>query len=117
MSREVYREKITVEKLKASPPETDPLGPPDLDDGDNWETHHQPYARVIARGGREFARYGIIREEVSHVFRVRRSSETEAITPSMRIAWNGLSVGISAAFVPSTDSREVQVEGIAQTHD
>lgn len=114
MSRERFREKITVEKLKASPPETDPLGPPDLDDAGNWETHHAPYSKVMARGGREFERYGVIREEVSHVFRVRRTTETEAITPSMRIQWNGDTIGIFAAFVPAADSREVQIEGIRQ---
>lgn len=116
MSRERFREKITVEKLKAAPPTVDSLGPPDLDTAANWETHHAPYAKVIARGGREFESYGIVREEISHVFRVRRSTETEAITPSMRVQWNGLTIGISAAFVPAADSREVQLEGIAQTH-
>lgn len=116
MAAERFREKITVEKLVAAPTE-DSLGPPDLDAGANWETHHAPYAKVMARGGREFERYGVIREEVTHVIRVRRSSETEAITPEMRVQWNGLTIGIDAAFIPDAASREVQIEGVAQTHD
>lgn len=114
MSRERYREVITVEKLKAVAVTVDPLGPPDLDAADNWETHHAPYAKVVARGGREFEQFGQIREEVSHVILVRRSTETEAITPAMRIQWDGLTIGIDAAFVPRTGSREIRIEGIAQ---
>lgn len=115
MSRERYRETVTIQKLKAVPVTVDALGPPDLDAAANWETHHAPYARVVARGGREFERFGVIREEVSHVLLVRRSSETEAITPQMRMVWNGLTIGISAAFIPATGSREIRIDGILQT--
>ena len=111
MSRERFREKITVQKLKADAT-TSALGPTQSHVESNWETHHQPYAKVIGKGGKEFERYGRIREETTHVIRVRRSTETEAITPEMRVQFDGKTYYITAAYLPQTGSREIQIEAI-----
>jgi head-tail adaptor len=104
-----YRDKITVERIKVAAVE-DPLGGVDLDDADTWETYHEPYAWSVARGGSEFARFGIVNEEVTHVFDVRKGSETEAITAADRIMWGSRRFEIKAAYNPNAASQEIRIE-------
>jgi head-tail adaptor len=105
-----YPDKITVQQLIATPT-GDELGDGvDLELGANWETYHEPFATVTARGGREFERFGIINAEVSHVFTVRNGSETLAVTSQNRIVIGTRRFEITASYVPVSRSREVRFE-------
>ena len=104
-----YDTKVTVERLIASPT-LDALNDQVLDVPANWETYHEPYAAILARGGRQFERYGIINAEVSHVLEVRKGTETAAITQTDRITLGARSFQIKAVYVPSGGSRYVLIE-------
>lgn len=104
-----YREPITVQRVKGSPT-VDLLGGVDREAAANWETYHAPYASYAARGGQEFERFGIHNSEVSHLFVVRKGSETVGITADDRILVNARRFEIRAVYVPDAASREVYIE-------
>lgn len=103
-----YRERITIEKL-ISGAASNAHGEVDLEDDANWETHFACWARVHPKGHKEFTRAGILDADVAHQIKVPASTETEAITGEMRIRWNGVKLGILAAFPSGEDRREIEM--------
>lgn len=105
-----YTTKVTVQRLIADPTKDALNDQVDLTLPANWATYHEPYAAVIARGGNQFERYGIINAEVSHVIEVRKGSETEAITVIDRLLIVARRFEIKAVFVPNESSRHVVIQ-------
>lgn len=105
-----YTTKVTVQRLVASPTKDALNDQVDLTLPANWETYHEPYAAVIARGGNQFERYGIINAEVSHVIEVRTGSETEAITATDRLLIGARRFEIKAVYVLNESSRYVVIQ-------
>lgn len=81
---ETMRERITVQKLKASPT-VDGLGHIDPANADNWETHCEAFAEVSEVGSGLAKRVGVTRETTTHVIRVRYCAGHKAISGAMRV--------------------------------
>ena len=78
------RHRITIQQVVSSPAR-DEMGVVDPTDSGNWETYFQCDAEIITRGAKQFRSSKAVTTEVTHFFTVRHSSETAAITDSMRI--------------------------------
>lgn len=83
-----YQKLITIEKLKTTGLDDD-YGTLDETNSANWEQHTKAYARVVTRGGREFHQASQVHADLSHLWEVPSSAKVRAITPEMRINWNG----------------------------
>ena len=78
-----YRDALTIQSL-ATP--VDPAtGEQAVESESNWRDYFPCFGEVIVKGTREFTRSGIVDADVSHIIRVPRSNETDAVNSQMRI--------------------------------
>jgi head-tail adaptor len=104
----VRQERITVQKIKASPVLTS-LGEADLTAAGSWETYATRWATVDTAGGREFWKRQRVQAEVVAIFRVPWDADTKSITPQMRVVDEaGTVFEIAAAF--DVDHQRTTVE-------
>lgn len=83
-----YDKKVTVNKPDPNATE-DAHGVVDLTAAASWTEHVKAWCKVESKGGREFWKVDQVNADVSHVWWTQYSSEAAAITPEMRLAWEG----------------------------
>lgn len=88
--------RITVQQVKASPTR-DTNNEVDPTDDANWETYATRSAAFKTRGGSERFASDMIQAGQTHRVYVRSDSTTRAITPAMRLSYDGRVFNILAA--------------------
>lgn len=86
-----YRERISVEQ-KADP--RDAAGT-----RSGWSEFVSRRAEVVALSGREGVQARQVQGNVQYLITIRADAVTKAITPAMRVVWNGKTLGITAAIL------------------
>lgn len=86
-----YRERISVEQKSGV---TDAAG---VKTG--WAEYCSRRAEVVALSGREGVQARQVQGTVQYLVTVRADDTTKAITPAMRVVWDGKTLGIEAALL------------------
>ena len=94
-----YRERITVLQKGGTPDEAGVKN--------TWTTYCSRRAEVEPLGGREAMLDRQVTSTVDYLITLRADDTTEAIKASMRVVWNGLTLGIEAVL---RKEREREVE-------
>jgi head-tail adaptor len=105
------RDALTVQRLKTAAAIDPATGEMAVESEDNWEDYFVCFGEVIVKGQREFTRAGIIDADVSHIIRVPRSRETDAINSQFRVVLEdtGNVLHIMDAYRRDASSRETEM--------
>ena len=107
-----YRQLVTIQRLKGTPTDADPLGPVNLETAGNWETYSTLYVWQIprtARRNRETEADAAL-SELSYRFRTRHSTAAAAISPEDRLVLaDGTTLHIVSVQPVNDRRRELEI--------
>lgn len=106
-----YSKKVTVQKLDPNA-SADAHGVVDQTNDANWITHCKLWCAVQSKGGREFWKVDQVNADVSHAWRTQYSSEANAITPEMRLSYDGGIYEVASVVNVDLADHEIEIQTV-----